>query len=318
MSDELSKKADLALSDLSSNGGLLNEEQNNTFIRNLIDQPTLLGQVRTVEMNGPTMELNKIGFGKRILRAATQTPQSSRALGTAAIDGTFDASAEAAARAKPQTSKVLLETKEVIAEIRIPYEVLEDNIERGNMENTVLALIAERAALDLEELLIKGDTSVGSSDPYLDLQNGVLALSTAHIVDAAGEGVSPAIFNRALKALPTKYRRNRNLMRFYSSMDIEQDYRLSLSSRGTDLGDAILTGRQPVPVFGVPLNGAALMPNDTMVFTNPQNLIFGIQRNVRIESERLISEREVKIVLTARVAIQIEESDAVVKVINLA
>lgn len=317
MPEELSQKADLALSDLSSNGGLLNPAQNETFIRNLIDQPTLINQMRTIEMNTPSMEINKIGFGKRILRAATQTPQADRALGTGAIDGTFDASAEAAARAKPQTSKVTLDTKEVIAEVRIPYEVLEDNVERGRMENTVLALIAERAALDLEELVIKGDTSLGSADPYLDMLDGVLVLATDHIVDAAGEGISPAVFNRALKALPTKYRRNRNLMRFYSSMDVEQDYRLSLSTRGTDLGDAVLTGRQAVPVFGVPLQGAALMPTENIVFTDPQNLIFGIQRNVRVESERLISEREVKIVLTARVAVAIEETDALVKVTNL-
>lgn len=313
------RRADIALSDLSSNGGLLAVGQADTFIRNMLDQPTLLRIMRQVTMDRPSMELNKIGFGKRILRAATQT-SGSRALSTGAIDGTFDPSTagEAAARAKAQTSKVTLNTKEVIAEIRLPYEVLEDNIERGDMENTVLQLIAERAALDLEELVILGDTSLNTADPYLDLTDGVLKLATEHVVDADGAAISPAIFNSVLKALPTKYRRNRNAMRFLSSMDVEQDYRLALSTRGTGLGDAILTGQQDVPVFGVPLVGAALMPTANLMFTDPQNLIFGMQRNIRVESERLISEREVKIVLTARVAVQIEETDALVKVTNLA
>jgi len=313
------RKADIALSDLSSNGGLLTVGQADTFIANLIDQPTLLRQMRTQPMDRPSMELNKIGFGKRILRAATQTA-GSRALSAVAVDGTsFDpsTSGEAVARAKPQTSKVTLNTKEVIAEILLPYEVLEDNIERGNMETLILQLIAERAALDLEELVISGDTSLNTADPYLDMTDGVLKLATSHIVDADGASISPAIFNSVLKALPTKYRRNRNAMRFFSSMDVEQDYRLALSTRGTGLGDAILTGQVDVPVFGVPLVGAALMPTTNLLFTNPQNLIFGIQRNIRVESERLISEREVKIVLTARVAVQIEETDAVVKVTNL-
>lgn len=311
--DVLSRKADIALSDLSSNGGLLTVEQNNTFIRNLLDQPTLLKQVRTVTMNSPSMEINKIGFGKRILRAAT----SATALSGAAVDGAFDPSAEAATRAKVQTSKVTLNTHEVIAEVRIPYEVLEDNIERGDMQNTILQLIAERAALDLEELIIKGDTTLNGTDPYLDLMDGVLKKAVSHIVDAGGAAISPSVFNEVLKALPTKYRRNKNLMRLFTPMDVEQDYRLALSSRGTQLGDAMLAGNAPLPVFGVGLVGAALMPSANILFTNPQNIIFGIQRNIRIEQERLISERVVKIVLTARVALEIEEEDAVVKVTNL-
>lgn len=301
---EAVQRAMLALSDLQSDGGMLNPEQNDTFIRLLIDQPTMINQIRSVPMNGPTMELNKIGFGSRILRAARQATTG---------DGRALTEAE---RAKPTTSKVELETKEVIAEIRLPYEVLEDNIERGDLENTILALIAERAALDLEELIIAGDTATVGDD-YLALMDGVLKLATDNVVDGAGGAVSASLFNDMLKALPTRYRRNRGSMAFFVAPDVEQDYRLALSSRGTALGDDLLTGNRAVPVFGVPMRGAALMPATNMLFTDPQNIIFGIQRAIRIESERLISEREVKIVLTARVAIQIEETLAMTKLINL-
>lgn len=312
---ELSQKADLLLADLAG-GGLLSTEQSNTFIRNLIDQPTILRQMRTVTMSGPTMELSKIGFGKRILRAATEAT----ALADVAVDGTsFDpsSSGEYRARSKPQFSKVTLTTKEVIAEVRISYSALEDSIERGALEQTVLALMAERAALDLEELVINGDTSLNTADPYLDLMDGVLKLATAHTVDADGASISPIIFNDVKKALPTKYRRNSAAMRFFTHPDVEQDYRLALSTRGTGLGDSILTGQVPVNVFGTPLQGVAMMPTTNLLFCDPKNLVFGIQRNIRVESEKLISEREVKIVLTARVAVAIEENDAVVKAINL-
>lgn len=309
------RKADMFLADLNA-GGLLNVAQSETFVRNLLDQPTILRDMRHIDMNTPKMEINKIGFGKRILRAANEGV----ALADAAVDGTsFDPSTggEYRARSKPQTSKVQLETHEVIAEVRLSYSLLEDNIERGNLENTILQLMAERAALDLEEMVINGDTALGNADPYLDLTDGVLKLANQHVVDADGAPISPSIFNDVLKALPTKYRRNRNSMRFYTPMDVEQDYRLAISTRGTGLGDAILTGQQAVPVFGIPLVGSSMMPQTNMIFTNPANLILGTQRNIRVESERLISEREVKIVLTARVAVQIEEADAVVKVTNL-
>lgn len=298
---ELSRKADIALADLASNGGLLNPEQNETFIRNLIDQPTMLRAVRTVPMNAPEQKINKIGFGSRILKAANQT-QGSRAL--AAGD-----------RSAPTSGQVTMATKEVIAEVRIPYEVLEDNIERGDMANTILALIAERAALDLEELILLGDTA--SADPYLGLMDGVLKKSTSNVVNATGQTQYVNVFNSMKKALPTRFRRNLRAMRFFTSMNFESDYRVQVALRGTSLGDNILTGNDPLPVLGVPMVGAALMPNANALLTDPQNIIFGIQRNVRIEQDRDIRTREVIIVLTARVALAIEEELAVVKATNL-
>lgn len=298
---ELSRKADIALADLASNGGLLNPEQNETFIRNLIDQPTMLRAVRTVPMNAPEQKINKIGFGSRILKAANQT-QGSRALA-------------AADRSAPTSGQVTMTTKEVIAEVRIPYEVLEDNIERGDMANTVLALIAERAALDLEELIVLGDTA--SADPYLGLMDGVLKKATSNVVNATGQAQYVNVFNSMKKALPTRFRRNLRAMRFFTSMNFESDYRVQVALRGTSLGDNILTGNDPLPVLGVPMVGAALMPNANALLTDPQNIIFGIQRNVRIEQDRDIRTREVIIVLTARVALAIEEELAVVKATNL-
>ena len=101
-------------------------------------------------------------------------------------------------------------------------------------------------------------------------------------------------------------------------MDRESDYRVAVASRGSPLGDSLLTtSTAPLPVLGVPLVGAALMPNSNVFFTDPQNILFGIQRNIRIEQTRDIRAREVIIVLTARIAINIEEEQAVAKVINL-
>lgn len=313
MTDTLSKKADMALSELTSNGGVLSPEQNDTFIRNILDAPTFLRSVRTVPMSVPEMKVNKIGFGSRILHPAPQGTSP-----YAADDGSNDRYLEAAKRSAPATSQINLTTKEVIAEVRIPYEVLEDNIERGGMADTVLALIAERAALDLEELLLLGDTALVGSDPYLGMMNGILKRVTSNVVDAGGSVISVSLFNNLKKAIPTRFRRNLAGMRFFTSMDRESDYRVTVASRGTDLGDAILTSNNPLPVLGVPMVGAALMPNANALFTDPQNVLFGIQRNVRIEQDRDIRSREVIIVLTARVGLAIEEEVAMAKAINIA
>lgn len=310
MTEQLSRKADIALSNLSADGGLLNPEQQSTFIRTLIDQPTLLGEVRVYPMSGPTAEINKIGFATRIMRAARQS-------GGANDDGSNDRYLLEAERSKPGLGQISLATKEIQAEIRIPYEVLEDNIEKGNMADTVLALIAERAALDLEELILLGDTSLVGTDTYLGLFDGIVKQANVHVVDALGDPISADLFNEMKKAIPTPYRRNLTAMRYYVHPDVESDYRLRVAARGTDLGDAVLTGSAPLPVLGSRMVGAAMLPTSKLLFTNPQNIIFGIQRNIRIEQGRDIRSREVIIVLTARVDVQIEETDAISKVVNL-
>ena len=157
------EKADIAVSNLISCGGYLNPMQSNAFIRMLIEQPTLLKQIRTVPMNSPTMQINKIGFTSRLLKAA---PTS----------GSYLAAGD---RSRPSTEQVNLKTSEILAEVHIPYDVLEDNIERGSLEDTIMALIAERASRDLEELIISGDENSG--DAYLALMDGILILAYRHI-----------------------------------------------------------------------------------------------------------------------------------------
>jgi HK97 family phage major capsid protein len=303
--EKLIQKADMVIGDITgANGGVLNPEQSDRFIRTLQDQPTVLNEVRVVPMNGPTQEINKIEFGNHILRPAVENTRL----------GETD-------RSKVSTSKVNLQTQEVIAEVLLPYGVLEDNIERGNLRDTILDLIAERAALDMEDIIIRGDTANAAfvNDlAVLGQFDGVLKQITSHVVDAGTPAsITPSIFNDALKAMPGKYRRNRNQLRFYTSYDLEQDYRLNLTNRDTGLGDSILTGNQGVNIFAVPLRGIALMPTASAMFLNPRNIILGIQRAVTIEAEKLISERQWKFVLTARIDVKLQEEDATVKIINL-
>ena len=68
----LRRKADLALADLATGGDLL-PEQSNTFLRRMIDAPSLMRQARVVQMTADTMNINKIQFSKRIMRHGLET-----------------------------------------------------------------------------------------------------------------------------------------------------------------------------------------------------------------------------------------------------
>jgi len=328
------EKADIAVSDLVSDGGVLLAEQANRFVRKLIKEPTLLRDVRTVEMSAPTRKINKIQFNKRILRDA----DSGTALANTAVDAqtAFDPTdaGEGQARAKPLTEQVELNTVEVIAQVNIPYDVIEDNVERGNVGelrdvggtaagggliDTILQLMAERAALDLEELAILGDTAVGAADPYLDLQDGFLKIAetSGNVADQAGANVSKATFKDGMKTMPDQFLRNRAQLRQYVSVDQEIEWRDSLADKATALGDTATTGDQPRNAFGVPVVPVSQMPDDRGLFTNPLNLIWGIQRQMTLEWDKDITKRILIIVLSARIALQVEEAEASVIYTNL-
>jgi len=309
---DLMQKADWSVGDLAS-GGLLNDEQSNQFIRKLLVQPTILNQSRVVTMSSPQRQINKIQFSTRILKPAVSN--------TALVVGD---------RSAPTTEQVLLATKEVIAEVRLPYDVIEDNIERGNIgmhtdtngtptsggiRDTIVTLIAERAALDLEELALLGDT--GSGDPFLALLDGWLIQSTTNVVDLVGAEISKDTFKQGLQAMPDQYLRNRPAMRHFVSVDNEIGYRDSLANRETALGDAQIQGTSPVFGFGVQVDAASLMPAANGLTTNPLNMIFGIQRDIHIETDKDISARVYIIVLTMRMDFKYEEEEAVVKYTNL-
>lgn len=318
---ELLRKADLTLTDLQTNGGYLPPEEGARFVRKLIKAANLLQQVRVVEMTSPVRKINKIGFSKRILRRA----QSATAL-------------TAAQRSKPDTEQIQLQTKEQIAEVRLPYDVLEDNIERaeaanneasntgpGGLRQTLIDLIAERASTDLEELALLGDTAyTNATDPddqaYLRQLDGFLkiGITRGHLVDVNNSAPTKAMFREGMKAMPDQYLRNRAGMRHFVSVDTEIDYRDSLADRATGLGDSMTTGAVNAMAYGVPVQPIEMMPDDRGLFTNPLNLIMGIQRQVSMEFDKDITSRVYIIVLTCRLDFQVEEDEALVSYDNIA
>jgi len=305
---EIINKAAMQLSDLAS-GGLMNPTQFNTFYRKMIDAPTILKDARNVPMNIDSMKVEKIGFGQRVLRAGQE--------GVALTE---------AQRSKPTTSTITLNAKEVIAEVNITYDTLENNIEKGGLQNTIMSMLAERVALDMEELIINGDTA--SADPYLALIEGIRKKAVSHIFDAAGNVVDKGLFKQLYNKIPTKYLRNPAEWRYYASYANELEWKDQVVARQTALGDQTLQGGMP-NAYGIGVKGIAMLQeyeatietvaqqvNDAFL-VHPKNILVGFSRNVRVEVDKDIRERKFIVVLTAKLDTQFEEEDAVAKAINI-
>lgn len=310
--NELIQRADLAVADLDTNGGLLQPEQSKQFIDMILDEPTMLPQARVIRMGASEVWINRIGFGSRILRAARQT-------GSAQDDGDNARYMRAADRSKVTTSQIQMNDSEVIAEVRIPYEALEDNIEGQSLEAHIMRLIAAQVALDLEEWALWADKT--SPDAFMALQDGWMIRSTAHVADNLGAGINPDLIANALLALPQKYLKYLPRMRGFISVANTIRYRQKVSQRQTGYGDSALQDTIPLFASGLKLEGAPMLAADGTgakgLVTFPQNLLFGIRRDVKVETDKDIRSREYIIVVTLRAALQVDDADAIVKLENI-
>lgn len=295
------EKADLAVADLTTDGGALETATARQFIRTLIDESTVMPLATVVAMRSHTHELPKARFAERVLRAGTE----GQALGLAD-------------RAKPELSKVTLQAQLFKAEIRLTNEVLEDSIEQGSLRQTILTLLSERIALDMDEVTVQGDTT--SVDPFLAKFDGLIKQVSVNTVNAGNNPLSKTVMKDMLKAMPSEFARNRKKMRYLVSINSEIDYRDSVSQRETGMGDRYHETDMPIVYNGTPILDVPVFPenlgsgNETVaILTDPKNLHVGIWRKITIESDKDISAGALVVVASIRFDARLVEARAAVK-----
>lgn len=316
-------------------GGILNARQSNRFIDYVIDQSVLMKTARIVRMNEPTVDIDKVDIGQRIMRKATE--------------GTDDG-----VNADPTFSKISMTTVKLRLDWELTTEGLEDNIEGDSLEDHVASLMARQTANDLEDLYIHGDTT-NTGDALLKSLDGFRkrARADAHVVDAAGGNLTRSVFDKALRALPNKYLQRRNQLVWSTSSSLLQDYIWSLTldvaatggpAAGSVMGEAVINGglggaqgggigTSLVPgirPFGIGLLEVPLYEEtETGTYTGadgnhgvveltfPQNRIIGIQRDIVVYREFKPKKDAIEYTQFIRVTNQIENADAYVHVRNV-
>jgi hypothetical protein len=325
MSDEI-EKVIRTTEVAAGGGGLLNPEQSNRFIDYMWDATVLGRQVRTIRMKSDTVDIDKVGVGERLLRVATE-----------AVDTGVNAGAT--------FSKISLTTKKLRLDWEISTESLEDNIEGDNLEDHIARLMATQAGNDLEDVAINGDTA--SADPLLKAFDGwrKRALAGGHVIDHGGAGVDRSVFNKALKAMPRNYMQRRGQLKFFTGSNVIQDYLYSLQQvesnfvspenlaqaginsavrtegpAGFTMGNAFGLPVQEVPLFeetkAGDYSGASGNHGDVWL-TFPQNLLWGVKREIQIYREFKNKKDTTEYTMYCRVGTQIENTDAFVVVKNV-
>ncbi|MFZ9740587.1 MAG: phage major capsid protein [Candidatus Nanopelagicaceae bacterium] len=309
------------------NGGLLNPEQSARFLDYVFDA-TVIGKVaRTVRMRADTTEIDRMSVGEKLMKLAAEADN------TAANSGvTF--------------SKISLTTKKLRMDWELSTESLEDNIEGADLEDHIARLMATQAGNDIEDVILNGD-ELDTGDALYKSFDGVVKKSKAsgHVVDAAGATVSREVFNKALKALPRKYKQRRGDLRFLAGSNLIQDF-LYANSIGTnqtipqDIASGVIRGATPplggpagyvapfafgIPIVEVPLlketqtgtHSGATGDHGDIHLTFPNNVVIGIKRDVTVYRFFWPRKDSIEYTMYTRVGVQIEQADAWVVVKNV-
>jgi len=283
----------------------LSIEQVTQFIELMAAEQVLLGDVRTVTSMSAKWQESIISFADRITRPG--------------IEATRLAPSD---RKKPTTGIVEISTVLVRAEIPVSDEVFEDNVAGQNLTASLERLITDRFGFDLEDLFANGDTT--SSDDYLAQLDGwlITAKNDGHPIDGSTYGQDyQEIFRVLLNTMPKRYLRNRQQLRYYVPVTLEQKYRDILASRGTPLGDQLLMGNTPLTYQGIPITPAPSIdagivsgsPDTTSVLlSHRDNLYAGYHRQMKFETWRDPREGATSFIVTARVDAKVAVPDATV------
>lgn len=296
------EKADLILADLIADGGFLQEEQSRKFLKIAIDESQILSMSFVETTKSHTKEIDRIGLTSPML-----------------VPGSEGTALPEADRTKPVTDKPTIVTHLFKGEIQLTDETLEDNIEGGTLQTTIMNLIGARTGLDMSDILLNGDTA--SAVSRYSLFDGIRKLATANVVAAGGVPLDKATFKSMMKTLPSQFLRDKRKMKFLTSVDAEIDYRDSLADRATALGDAFLEKDRSAAYNGIEVIPDAVFPenlgggtNETeVIFSDPKNFRVGIWRRVKMETDRDIRRGILFTVVSVRFGFIFEESDAVVK-----
>ena len=309
------------------NGGLLNPEQSARFLDYMFDA-TVIGKVaRTVRMKSDTAEIDRMSVGEKLMKLATEGDN----------DG---------ANAAVTFSKISLTTKKLRLDWELSTESLEDNIEGADLEDHIARLMATQAGNDIEDVILNGDTSLTGDALYKSFDGVVKkAKASGRVVDAAGAEVSREVFNKALKAMPRKYKQRRADLRFLAGSNLIQDflYKNSIGTNQTipqDIASSVIRGGVAplggpagyvapfafgIPIIEVPLlsetqtgthSGASGSHGDIHL-SFPNNVVIGVKRDVTVYRFFWPRKDSIEYTMYTRVGVQIEQADAWVVVKNV-
>ena len=302
------------------------------YIREMVNRTVIINDARRLPMNSNTRNIDRLTHSGRVMLFPNEGEPATLAGAIGFIQRQLIAGRLIAAEDWSQ-------------------ETIEDNIEGENLENTIVDVMSQLHARDVEELFLYGNDDDSANPAFPDAEeagdafrenlggtahDGWLLLSD-HLIDKQGEqpGLATDMFKELMDSIPDKYLDSypRAEWRFYVNGTLERRYREELGERMTALGDRALFENVPVFYQGVPVVPAPSLRLETrdmvgagdsdltnvtdLLLVHPMNLVTGFRRDVTMDVERQPRKGMFELTLTARGDANVESPDSYATMINV-
>lgn len=312
-----------------ASAGSLSADQENQFLDWLIEKQVTLSRVRIYPMVSGSAYLDELITASRKLRAGVENTEPS-------LSDAFT------------TARRQLDVVETIWAEDITLDFVENNIERGNINNHIARNLAVAFGNDHNDLLWNGDDSLAATitdttpadgvddttglsqndHTFLRINDGLIAIATSDAnvndTDATSLTTAQAVFKEMLKDMPFDYKARMDLdLSYLVPYNLAHTYADELTERGTDFADRVLINGLPeLRYFGLPVIaeshlGRTHTSPDNAVLTPRQNIFWGLQRGMTMESEWRPRKRAWEFTLTAKADVNYAKSQAVVLADNI-
>jgi HK97 family phage major capsid protein len=221
-----------------------------------------------------------------------------------------------------------LDAQKLMAKTQMTYEALEDNIEQGSLESTIISLFAKAAGRSLERIFIFGDQSLsaGANVPsgYTKIDGWAHEADSDQILTSGDFTATDVetVFETMYDALDPQYL---SQAVFYVPYSRESEYRRALKGRDTAMGDEAVAGAstlyfegvpiKPVASLDYPVNNATFAANiskEVLFLGAPNNFVHGLKRGITVETDKDIEHQMYKFILSLRGDCEYEDETKVV------
>lgn len=329
--------------DTTGGGGLLTPQQSGRFIDYMWDNTVMGSQVRKIAMRADTVELDRISVGERLVRLATE----------AVDDGVNPAVAFTKVSLGTVKLRLDWELSSESLEDGLEGDALEDHIARLMAAQAASDL--EDLAINGDTIGHVGDSLLKSFDGWrkrLFYGGHVLDANSIELPDGTADNtLHRGVFNAALRAMPRKYMGRRGGLRFLTATGLIQDF-MYRQQFVEDMQGGFATGPgaqpgtpndnpgpaagwSPAAPYGIRLSEVPLFPEydidldgsgagtasgkgSDLWLVDPQNLIWGVRREIQVFREFKPKKDTIEYTLYTRVGCNVENPQASVVVKNVA
>lgn len=290
------------------------EPTTDVFLARMTENQIMMDNSVVKTMNTNTMDLDEILLEVELDGQRTATGVSG------VLPGGDSTRTAVGSEIEPIFRRKYLTAEPYVAFANVSENFLEENIEKESFMDTFTNLLTEKAGPAFERVTIYGKRgSVSGTSTGYGMNDGILQqledISNDAAIDAEGFGddIDNSDILTGIENLITTYIEQDGITAgavLYVSSSVEFKLRKEIKNRQTELGDNFLIENNTIYIYGIevvydsnlnkPKNGWETDVKSYVILTQPQNIIYGMMKDVQLRMDWELRNMSYLVALTVK------------------